>query len=246
MAAAQVSFFILDTVDSTNNYAMAKVHAGMAKHGNAYYAALQTAGKGQRGKVWESAVNQNITLSIVLQTQAINASQQFYLSVAVALGAYDFFSKYARAQTTIKWPNDIYWCDRKAGGILIENIFHGNKWRYAVAGIGININQSSFSPQLKNPVSLSQVTGDVYDAVQLARELHVHVLERFTALEQKQYKGFLEEYNCLLYGAGKNIKLKKGAVVFDTKIVKVNEAGQLVTMDTTEHRFDFGEIEWVL
>jgi len=58
-----------------------------------------------------------------------------------ALGCFDFFSKYAGEKTAIKWSNDIYWKDKKAGGVLIETTNHNNK-RYAIIGIGININQT--------------------------------------------------------------------------------------------------------
>ncbi len=55
-------------------------------------------------------------------------------------------------------PTDVYWRDRKAGGILIENVFRGADWLYAVVGIGINVNQVVFDPSLPNPVSLKQIT----------------------------------------------------------------------------------------
>ena len=90
------SFFkILDTVDSTNNYAMAKVHAGMTSHGMVWFAHEQTAGKGQRGKNWETEAGKNIAMSLVLQPETLHATQQFYLSAAVALSCFEFFSGHA-------------------------------------------------------------------------------------------------------------------------------------------------------
>jgi BirA family biotin operon repressor/biotin-[acetyl-CoA-carboxylase] ligase len=246
MPATDLSFNVLDAVDSTNNYAMAKVHAGMAKHGNAYYSSIQTAGKGQRGKIWETSEGVNIALSIVLEVQLLNASQQFQLSVAVALGCFDFFSSYAGDETAIKWPNDIYWRDRKAGGVLIENIFHGNEWKYAVIGIGVNINQPYFNAGLKNPVSLKQITGKTFDTVALAKELHQSVLKRFNQLEKGEFAGLLKQYNQLLFSLNKITRLKKDTIVFDTLIKGVTEHGQLSTVDTTERQFDFGEVDWVL
>ena len=172
MASTTPSFIVLDSVDSTNNYAMARVHEGLSRHGNAYFSSIQTEGKGQRGKLWETSINVNIALSIVLEPATLNALQQFQLSVAVTMGCFDFVNFYAGDETTIKWPNDIYWRDRKAGGILIENIFHGKEWKYAVAGIGININQPYFDDSLKNAVSLKQITGKSFYTLALARELH--------------------------------------------------------------------------
>ncbi len=239
-------FIVLNTVDSTNNYAMAKVHAGLSKHGNAYFSSHQTAGKGQRGKHWETSFKENIALSIVLELPNLNAAQQFQLSVAVALGCFDFFSKYAGFETTIKWPNDIFWRDRKAGGVLIENIFHGKDWKFSVVGIGINVNQLQFNTTLKNAVSLYQIIGKKLDVVALAKELHVSVLKRVNRLEKNGFIEMLKVYNQLLFCLNKKVKLKKDTIVFKTQIVGVTEHGKLITTDTIERQFDFGEVVWVL
>ena len=144
----------------------------------------------------------------------------------------------------IKWPNDIYWRDRKAGGILIENILRGPDWLFAVAGIGININQSSFPTDLQNPVSLKQVTGRQYDVLALAHEL----CDRLDAAWQRFAAGedLLEEYNSRLFRLGQPVKLKKDNAIFETTIEGASADGQLITRDTIERRFDFGEVEWVI
>jgi BirA family biotin operon repressor/biotin-[acetyl-CoA-carboxylase] ligase len=240
------SFVILKQVDSTNNYAMAKVHAGMAKHGDTYFTSMQTAGKGQRGRVWETADGVNIALSLVLDVQLLNASQQFQLLVCVALGCYDFFERYAGQETSIKWPNDIYWRDRKAVGVLIENSFQGSDWKFAVAGIGVNINQTHFDNSLKNPVSLKQITGKTYDLIELAKDLQIHVLERFSAIQKDPFRISLAEYNGHLYGLNKKMHLKKGPIHFDTTIKGVTAFGQLITTDSQERQFNFGDVEWVV
>ena len=166
MPLSDTNFVILDVVHSTNNYAMENVHARMAKHGKAYFSTNQIAGKGQRGKVWEAEKGQNIALSIVLEPSMLSIVQQFRLSTVVSLACFNFLSKYAGEETSIKWPNDIYWRDRKAGGVLIENILQGKDWKYSVVGIGININQTIFDPALPNPVSLKQITGKTFDPVE--------------------------------------------------------------------------------
>ena len=241
------SIVILKQVNSTNNYAMAKVHAGMAKHGDTYFTTVQTAGKGQRGRVWETADGVNIALSLILDVQLLNASQQFQLLVSVALGCYDFFERYAGQETSIKWPNDIYWGDRKAVGVLIENSFQGSDWKFAVAGIGVNINQTHFGNSLKNPVSLKQITGKTYDLTPLAKELQIHVLNRFSAIQKDPFSLSLAEYNGHLFGLNKKMHFKKGSIHFDATIQGVTPFGQLVTMDSKQERlFNFGEVEWVV
>ena len=137
-------FIELHTVDSTNNYAMGLVHAGMAQHGTAVFAHEQTKGRGQRNKAWVSEPGANIALSVIFQPPAFSTSQLFMISKLVATAVLNFFNSYATTDTSIKWPNDIYWRDRKAGGILIENMVNGSTWNWAVVGIGININQVNF------------------------------------------------------------------------------------------------------
>lgn len=241
------SFFrILDTVDSTNNYAMAKVHAGMAGHGMAWFAREQTAGKGQRGKNWKTEPGKNITMSLVLQPEQLNAGQQFYLSAAIALACFDFFSGYAGQETKIKWPNDLFWRDRKAGGVLIENVFHGKKWKWAVVGIGININQSKFDRSIKKPVSLKQITGKESDAIALAKELHGLLMNTVDGLDARSYGALIERYNKQLFKLNEKIVLKKGNERFETVVKGVSRQGRLLTASPAEQEFDFGEVEWVL
>lgn len=239
-------FKILDTVDSTNNYAMARVQAGMASHGMAWFAHEQTAGKGQRGKGWETQPGKNIAMSLVLQPDFLDARQQFYLSAAIALACFEFFSGYAGEETKIKWPNDLFWRDRKAGGVLIENVFHGKKWKWAIVGIGININQVSFDKAIKNPVSLKQITGKEFDTVALAKELYTLLMKKIQELSTRSFDKILEDYNTHLYKLNKNVLLKIEDSIFETVIKTVSAEGKLLTVDSTDREFDFGEVEWVL
>ena len=162
-------FIELNSVDSTNNYAMQQAKSGLAKHGTAYFAHEQTAGKGQRNKHWLSAKDENIILSVILDASGLLLSQQISLNVIAALAALNLFNNYTTKNFKIKWPNDIYWQDRKTGGILIENIIAGDVWKYSIVGFGLNINQTAFDTSLKNPVSLKQITGNTYDIVEMAR-----------------------------------------------------------------------------
>jgi BirA family biotin operon repressor/biotin-[acetyl-CoA-carboxylase] ligase len=236
------SFIILESVDSTNNYAMAKVHAGLAKHGDTYFSMTQTDGKGQRGKAWKSGTGENIILSCIIQPDMFLLNNPFILSMTIALSCYEFINRYTCWDTTIKWPNDIYWRDRKAGGILIENRIKGNEWQYAVIGIGLNINQTSFSPTLINPVSLKQVTGNTYNIINLAKELCNNIQNR---LDINNKETILEEYNRHLYKSNKKVILKIKNSVFETFIKGVNSNGQLITYNKKEEIFNWGEVEWV-
>jgi BirA family biotin operon repressor/biotin-[acetyl-CoA-carboxylase] ligase len=236
-------FTILELVDSTNNYAMGQAQAGLARHGAAWFAHQQTAGKGQRSKRWVTAPSENILLSVVLQPFTLTASKQFLLSASIALATCDFYKNYAGDETRIKWPNDLYWRDRKAGGILIENSIRGNEWLFAIAGIGININQTRFDPSLPNPVSLKQITGRQFDVIPLAKELCMHLEKRFRLLMTSNAETILKEYESAMYKREQIIKLKKDAQVFSSFIHGVSPSGKLIA---GEKQYDLGEVEWVV
>jgi BirA family biotin operon repressor/biotin-[acetyl-CoA-carboxylase] ligase len=252
---------------------MAQANAALADHGTVYFALEQTAGKGQRGKSWITTIGENIMMSVVIQPQSLKTSDQFLLSAAIALGCYDFFKNYAGEETTVKWPNDIYWRDRKAGGILIESRI-GNResavgsqkpaaptnlpkenplpiadsrlplWLWAIAGVGLNINQTQFGEGILRPVSLKQITGKTYDIQLLAKELCNYLEHRYQALSNPAQ--LLTDYHQAMYKKGQTVKLKKGNSVFETTITGVTSSGQLVTNDALERYFDVGEVEWII
>lgn len=167
----------LSSVDSTNIYAMKQIQEQMAVSGSCYRTDFQTHGKGQHGRVWESSKGENLLCSYVLELKTLKMEQnwgpkdQIGLSAAVALGAQAFFAAFAGDETRIKKPNDIYWRDRKAGGILIENILRGESWTWTVIGIGFNMNQTKFSSDAPNPVSLKQITGKQWEISSMQKSL---------------------------------------------------------------------------
>jgi BirA family biotin operon repressor/biotin-[acetyl-CoA-carboxylase] ligase len=241
------AFIELESVDSTNNYAMARAAGGMAPHGTLFFAYDQWAGKGQRGRSWVSSPGENIILSAVIEPVALHQTQAFQLSACIALAVHDLFSRYAGPEETrIKWPNDLYWRDRKAGGILIENHFKGNTWLLAIAGMGVNINQVDFTPAAKNPVSLRQITGRSFNAAALARELGACLDRRYAELEAGEAGALMTQYNDRLYRREQEIRLKKDNAVFTTTVRGVSASGELLTRDTLERQWNFGEVEWVI
>jgi len=239
-------FSILHSVDSTNNYAMAKLHAGLANHGMAWFAEEQHGGKGQRGKSWNSAPGENLLMSVVIEPVGFESNRQFEISVMTALCCHRFLQKYAGHESKIKWPNDIYFRDRKAGGILIENILHGRNWKFSVIGIGININQVEFNGFTNHATSLKNITGRSYNPEQLARELHLSLLEDFKAINHRPFPAILRDYNNVLYKKDEDVMLKINGITTCEKIKRVDTAGRLITGNAPESAHDFGTIEWMI
>lgn len=264
-------FIELQSVDSTNNYARQLIHDGLAQHGNTVFAHEQLAGKGQRGKIWRSETSSNIILSIVIKPDQLRLMQQFQLSACVAVSVQEFFSKYAGDDSKIKWPNDLYWQDRKAGGVLIESVVRSpsstaglpqskqesgiGEWLWSIIGIGININQTAFPSYLVNPVSLKQITGKEFDIITLAKELCGILDKYFMVLQKGGFEKIYSLYISQLYKKNAPVKLKKDNRVFEATIVSVSPVGKLIVRSDTyrdieedpiDIGFDFGEIEWVI
>jgi BirA family biotin operon repressor/biotin-[acetyl-CoA-carboxylase] ligase len=262
-------FIELQSVDSTNNYAREQVQRAslpesqtFIQHGQAYFAHSQFAGKGQRGKTWASEKHSNIAISILIDPSPLLLTQQFRLSTCMALSVYEFFKKYAGDDTRIKWPNDLYWQDRKAGGILVESVVGSREsvrqdsfgeigdtiaiWKWAIVGIGININQVNFPPHLPNPVSLKQITGANHEPLLLAKELCTIIDRNFRDMIANGFEDILLRYNNHLYKKDSVVKLKKDNRVFEARVIGVNADGKLVIHHAIEEEIDFGEIEWVI
>jgi len=239
-------FIILPTIDSTNNYAKGLIREGLAKDGMVVFTEEQTQGRGQKNNKWESSKGENIMLTAILEATWLSIQDQFPLSCATALACSDFFSKYAGDETGIKWPNDLYWRDRKAGGILIENVIKGNIWEKAIVGIGININQTVFNHIKNNPVSLKQITGKSFDVPQMARELCTFLGKRYYELREGMFETHLQLYNERLFKRNQCVTLKKGDELMLTTVESVNATGELLTNYEKQRSFKHGEVEWIL
>ena len=201
-------FIELSTIDSTNIYAMDQIKLGLAKSGSCYTADFQTNGKGQHGRVWESSKGQNLLCSYILELNTLDAlknwtpTDQIGFSAAIALGARAFFAAFAGSETKIKKPNDIYFSDRKAGGILVENLVRGKEWTWTVIGIGMNINQSSFSSAAvnsvsSNPISLQEITNKIWDLKQMQQHLSealTNAIQNWLQLGEAATLNQLEQY----------------------------------------------------
>lgn len=242
-------FIILDTVDSTNNYAMGIIDVGLAEHGFTVMALEQTQGKGRQGKTWLSPPKQNLMFSIIISADKLNIQQQFKFTAAIALTCASFISKNLTTSIAvkIKWPNDIFINDRKAGGILIENKILGASWRWAVVGVGLNINQNDFPDELKkSATSLKIETGKDYDLEECGRRLSKEIIAATENLNNNPAEHVMEDYNTILYKKNEKVKFKKDNIVFETIIKSVDSSGNLVTYDALERSFTVNEISWIL
>ncbi|SHF18142.1 biotin--[acetyl-CoA-carboxylase] ligase [Dysgonomonas macrotermitis] len=147
----------IEETESTNLYLRKLSEEKTLPNGFSVYSDFQTAGRGQRGNSWESEKGLNLTFSTILYPVQLKAENQFLISQIVSLSIYDTLSEYTDG-ISIKWPNDIYWKDRKITGMLIENDIMGDYISKSIIGVGVNLNQDIFKSDAPNPVSLKQIT----------------------------------------------------------------------------------------
>jgi BirA family biotin operon repressor/biotin-[acetyl-CoA-carboxylase] ligase len=154
---------------STNTY-LSRLAATLPG-GTVIYTPSQTAGRGQKGNSWESEDGKNLTFSLLLKFPPVKARDQFYLSEAASLAVVDALTAQAGEGFAVKWPNDVYWQDKKVCGMLIENSLNGTDIATSIIGIGINVNQEHFVSDAPNPVSLINITSHEHDLEALLKQV---------------------------------------------------------------------------
>ena len=156
------------TLESTNQYLQNLLNEGIDIVDNIVVTDYQTSGKGQGKNVWESEDGKNLLFSIALDMSFLKAENQFILTQIVSVTMINVLKKYLPEESlSIKWPNDIYFNDKKIAGILIKNEIKGMMMRTSIIGIGLNVNQTSFDKNLPNPISMKMITGKDFDLDEL-------------------------------------------------------------------------------
>ena len=187
-------------VDSTNNYLASRRPVGEDEMIVAW-TDYQKAGRGCGTNSWESEQGKNLTFSVLFRPCGVPAKDQFILSMVNALALKTALSQYI-GEVSIKWPNDIYWNDRKLCGTLIEPTLQGSHIKDCIIGTGINVNQREFLSDAPNPVSMAQILGHDTDREAVLNDT-VHCLVGY--LEQVaggHWDQLRNEYRASLYRRG--------------------------------------------
>lgn len=159
---------------------------------------FQTAGRGQAGNVWESERGKNMLFSILTHPEGVAVADQYVLSMAGALALKAVLDTYTDA-ITLKWPNDIYWRDRKISGTLIETTVKGNTLERCIFGIGLNINQREFRSNAPNPVSLYNIIGEETSLSDVLNAVIERFTERYAQAVRGDTLGITTDYNASLF-----------------------------------------------
>jgi BirA family transcriptional regulator, biotin operon repressor / biotin---[acetyl-CoA-carboxylase] ligase len=139
------------TTGSTNSDAVAAARNG-APHGSVFFADEQTAGRGRGDHEWHSAAGQGLYVSVLLRLP-LASSRMPLLPLAAGLAAAAAVQATTRLTIDLRWPNDLLIGPRKTGGILVESQSDRGQVSFAVVGIGINVHQQSFAPDLATPAT---------------------------------------------------------------------------------------------
>ncbi|MBP6386248.1 MAG: biotin--[acetyl-CoA-carboxylase] ligase [Pseudarcicella sp.] len=239
----------LPTCHSTNDELLKMIHSSsnFVIEGAVIATDFQTAGRGQRGNTWESKAGENMIFSMVLKPNFLQPMQQFQLNMVVSLALYDFLIFYGNEDIKIKWPNDMYFQNKKIAGILIENVLMGNSINYSVIGVGLNINQTLF--QNTNATSLRCITGQPFDysVPELLSKLLESIENRYLQLQNGYAHLVKSDYLKALFRLNIYSFFKDSNGEFEAKITEIDEYGRLVVETQLEERiYDFKEIQFVL
>ena len=260
----------IEETTSTNTWLLEYSRAAAPKTDNAteglftVYTFRQTAGRGQTGNGWESEPGKNLSFSTRFPIYSIELASR--LNLLVPLAVVRMLDRYLPAEElSIKWPNDVYWRDKKICGILCENVLSGTDVRCAVAGVGVNVNQEVFLSGAPNPVSMKNITGCDYPLLTLLNETLDLFEEMFPLLNtpaqlkqaymERLYRrqGFYPYVERVVSTApttlaSKNEKNEAGFAPFLAEIADVDDFGRLVLRreDGVSHAYHFKEIRFIL
>lgn len=237
----------LASVDSTNKF-LSELFSNTKPlpEGTVILAEEQLSGKGQQGNKWLSEPGKNLTFSLLLYPAFLTAQQQFLLNKAICLGMVDALQNILPDKVYIKWPNDIYYSDRKLAGLLVENTLAGNFIKTAIIGWGLNVNQLKFGTEAARAISLAGITGREHLLEVIFASICKCIEARYLQLKAGKKDKLDEDYLQLLYRKDEEHPYRTNAGVENGIIRGVNEQGYLLLEINTDIRvLDLKEVSFI-
>lgn len=236
----------LEETSSTNSY-LREYHPEEGEKMTVVVADYQNAGRGCGSNSWESERGKNLLLSILVHPTMVPIAHQFMLSMAGALAEKDTLDHYVEG-IALKWPNDIYWQDKKICGTLIETSIGGGHIKDCVFGIGLNINQQQFVSDAPNPVSLCQILGHEVEKEQVLQSLLESFTTYYRMIENGRYDDITGLYHHALYRAHGFYPFRDAEGEFDGAIIEVEDNGRLIMRDRAGmiREYTFKEVEFII
>jgi len=223
---ALAGVFIYQRLDSTNAQAMRDLAAGEACP-FLVLARQQTAGKGRRGRVWESPAGAGLYYSLALELKAENRNLAA-LSLVTALSVHAALTALGVTDLNLKWPNDVLNCGRKLSGILLESMFRAGS-QFLVIGIGVNLNlPAAIKTSLGQPVTdLAALGLQAADPDEIASTITGYLIGHVDEFMKTGFASFQAEWNSLDAFLGQAIEVQLGDQCTAGEMLGVNEFGEL-------------------
>ncbi len=242
-----LKYIHLEQIDSTNAY-LQRQQSEHDTHNWVVSTDEQTAGKGMGSNGWESEVGKNLTFSLALDMGFLPAERQFLLSEAVPLGIIEVLDTLLPSEKlSIKWPNDIYFENRKLAGILINSTIKANMMDVSIIGIGLNVNQMQFQDWPTHPISLKMVTGKEYDLKPLLEQIAERILIKVQQL-QSTPTSIEKDYLKRLFRYRTWADYEVEGKVLRLFMTGIDSFGRLQLLDTENkpYCFDIKEIRFII
>ena len=221
------SIYFYEETDTTNNRARELALEG-APEGTLVVAEKQTAGRGRRGKVWESPLGTGIWMSLVLRPQIMPAEASV-LTLLCGLATAEAIEAETGLSAGIKWPNDILINGKKAVGILTEMDCEMSEVHFVIPGIGINVNTASFPPEIADiATSLYLECGKTVSRRRLVHKVLERLEEHYeTFLRTGSFTAMLEDYRKHCITLGKEVHVL-GREPFFAEALDITPEGELL------------------
>lgn len=235
----------LPTVASTQTYLRNLYTKSRPAEGTAILSYNQTGGYGQRNASWQARPEAGVAISLIFYPAFLTGSNQFLLSMAMALAVKTAVRNLTGKACLIKWPNDIMVDGKKVSGILIETHISEQNIEYAIVGIGLNVKQQDFGDLDGLAASLEQLTGNSYDMDRVSCTLMEWVEKYYLSLRGRRYDEIVRSYNESLYRKDQWVELyDRDNEVFPAMIRSVDDHGRLIVTieDGTDAKFVHGSI----
>lgn len=221
------TIYFYEETDTTNNRARELALEG-APEGTLVVAEKQTAGRGRRGKVWESPLGTGIWMSLVLRPQ-IAPAEASVLTLLCGLATAEAVEAETGLSADIKWPNDILINGKKAVGILTEMDCEMSEVHFVIPGIGINVNTASFPPEIAEiATSLYLECGKTVSRRRLVHKVLERLEEHYeTFLRTGSFAAMLEDYRKHCITLGKEVHVL-GREPFFAEALDITSEGELL------------------
>lgn len=211
---------------STNSLAAQGLDKRCLPEGTVVITDHQYQGRGQRGNVWHSEPHKNLTFSVIFYPTFLAAQQIFSLNIITTLAIQNVLARYIPSGLCIKWPNDIYYQEKKLGGVLIENVLEKHTLKASIIGIGLNVNQACFT--LPTSTSLSLVCQRTFSLPQLLVQMLARLESHYLQLRAQDIAPLKAAYLQNMYWIDEIHTFKDKYHTFQGTIKGVDAVGRLV------------------